>query len=39
MVVTMAIPNAGENADMKVITLNLLLDKRPIKCLEIPHCA
>jgi hypothetical protein len=34
---TLAIPNAGESADMKVITLNKLIGKRTVKCLEIPH--
>jgi len=36
---TMAIRNAGESADMKVITLNKLTAKRTVKCLEIPHYA
>lgn len=36
---TMAIRNAGESADMKVITLNKLTAKRKVKCLEIPHSA
>jgi len=36
---TMAIRNAGESADMKVITLNKLYGKRKVKCLEIPHYA
>jgi hypothetical protein len=36
---TMAIRNAGESADMKVITLNKLTAKRKMKCLEIPHYA
>lgn len=36
---TMAIRNAGENADMKVITLNKLCGKRTVKCFEIPHYA
>ena len=36
---TMAIPNAGESADMKVITLSKLTTKRKVKCLEIPHYA
>ena len=35
----MAIRNAGESADMKVITLNKLTTKLKVKCLEIPHCA
>ncbi|MCB0539912.1 MAG: hypothetical protein KDE33_20515, partial [Bacteroidetes bacterium] len=30
---TMAIRNAGESADMKVITLNKLTAKRTVKCL------
>jgi hypothetical protein len=34
---TLAIRNAGESADMKVITLNNLTAKRKVKCLEIPH--
>ena len=34
---TLAIRNAGESADMKVITLNKLIGKRKMKCLEIPH--
>ena len=36
---TMAIRNAGESADMKVITLNKLTAKRKVKCLEVPHYA
>jgi hypothetical protein len=36
---TMAIRNAGESADMKVITLNKLSAKSKGKCLEIPHYA
>jgi len=36
---TMAIRNAGESADMKVITVNKLTTKRKVKCLEIPHYA
>ncbi len=36
---TMAIPNAGGSAEMKVITLNKLFGKRTVKCLEIPHYA
>ena len=36
---TMAIRNAGESADMKVITLNKLTAKRKVKCLENPHYA
>ena len=36
---TMAIRNAGESADMKVIKLNKLTAKRKVKCLEIPHYA
>jgi hypothetical protein len=36
---TMAMRNAGESADMKVITLNKLFGKRTVKCLEIPHYA
>lgn len=33
----MAIRNAGESTDMKVITLNKLTAKQKVKCLEIPH--
>jgi hypothetical protein len=36
---TLAIRNAGENADMKVIALNKLTAKRKVKCLEITHYA
>jgi len=36
---TLAIRNAGESADMKVITLNKLFGRRTVKCLEIPHYA
>ncbi|MCK9450278.1 MAG: hypothetical protein M0Q90_01135 [Bacteroidales bacterium] len=36
---TMAIRNAGERADMKVITLNKRSAKLKGKCLEIPHYA
>lgn len=36
---TMAIRNAGESADIKVITLNKLIAKRKVKCLENPHYA
>jgi len=36
---TMAIRNAGESADIKVITLNKPTDKRTVKCFEIPHYA
>jgi len=36
---TLAIRNAGESADMKVITLNKQTDKRKVKCPEIPHYA
>ena len=36
---TMAIRNAGESTDMKVITLNKLTNKQKVKCLEIPHYA
>ena len=36
---TMAIHNAGESAEMKVITLNKLTAKRKMKCLENPHYA
>jgi len=36
---TMAIRNAGESADMKVITLNKLFGKQTVKCPEIPHYA
>ena len=34
---TLAIRNAGESADMKVITLNKLYGKSKVKCLEIPY--
>jgi hypothetical protein len=34
---TMAIRNAGESANMKVITLNKLSTTQKIKCLEIQH--
>lgn len=36
---TMAIRNAGEGAEMKVITLNKQTAKRKVKCLENPHYA
>jgi hypothetical protein len=36
---TMAIRNAGESAEFKVITLNKFFGKRKVKCLEIPHYA
>jgi len=36
---TMAIRNAGESANIKVITSNKLTTKRKEKCLEIPHYA
>ena len=36
---TMAIRNAGESADMKIISLNKLFGKRKMKCLEIPASA
>ena len=39
MVATMAIRNAGESADMKVITSNKLIGNRTVKCPEIPHYA
>lgn len=35
----MAIRNAGESAEMKVITLNILSVKLKGKCLEFPHYA
>lgn len=35
----MAIRNAGESTDMRVITLNELTAKRKVKCSEIPHYA
>jgi hypothetical protein len=35
----MAIGNAGESADMKIITINKLTAKRKVKCLKIPHYA
>ena len=36
---TMAIRNAGESADIKLITLNKPSAKLKGKCLEIPHYA
>jgi len=36
---TMAIRNAGESADMEVITFNKPSAKLKGKCLEIPHYA
>ena len=36
---TMAIRNAGERAEIKVITLNKLFGKRTVMCLENPHYA
>ncbi len=36
---TLAIRNAGESTDMKVIKLNKLTAKRKVKCLEVPHYA
>jgi hypothetical protein len=36
---TMAIRNAGESTEMKVNTLNKLIAKRTVKCLENPHYA
>jgi len=36
---TMAIRNAGESADMKIITLNKLFGRQTVKCLENPHYA
>ena len=36
---TMAIRNAGESADIKLITLNKLSAKLKGKCIEIPHYA
>ena len=35
----MAIRNAGESADMKVITLNKLYGRLTVKCLKNPHYA
>ncbi len=35
----MAIRNAGESTEMKVITLNKLTTKPKVKHLEIPHYA
>lgn len=35
----MAVRNAGGSADIKVITLNKLIGKRKMKCLEIPQYA
>lgn len=37
--ITLAIRNAGESADMKVITLKKPSAKLKSKCLEIPHYA
>ena len=36
---TLAIRNASESADIKVITLNKLYGKRTVKYPEIPHYA
>ena len=36
---TLAIRNAGESVDTKVITFNKLTAKLKSKCLEIPHYA
>ncbi|GET28197.1 hypothetical protein SD074_03990 [Prolixibacter sp. SD074] len=36
---TLAIRNAGESAEMKENTINKLIGKRTVKCLEIPHYA
>ena len=36
---TMAIRNAGESAEIKVITLNKPIGRQTVKCLEIPHYA
>jgi len=36
---TIAIRNAGESANFKVITQNKLTANRTNKCLEIPHYA
>jgi len=36
---TMAIRNAGESAETKIITFNKLSAKRTVKCLENPHYA
>ena len=36
---TLAIRNAGESADMKVIILNKLFSSRTVKCIEIPDYA
>ncbi len=36
---TLAIRNAGESADIKLITLNKLYGRRTVKCLETPHYA
>ena len=35
----MAIRNAGDSADMKVITLTKQIGKRKVNCFEIPHYA
>lgn len=35
----MAIRNAGQRADIKLITLNKLSAKRKVNCLENPNCS
>ena len=39
MPITLAIRNAGESADMKVITLNKPYGRWTVKCHETPHYA
>jgi len=34
---TLAIRNAGESADMIIITSNILFGKQTVQCIEIPH--
>lgn len=36
---TLAIRNAGERTDIKVITFNKLFGRRTVNCLENPHYA
>lgn len=36
---TLAIRNAGESAEMKLITFNKVTAKRKVKYFEIPHYA
>jgi hypothetical protein len=35
----MAIRNAGESAELNVITLNKIYSKQTVRCFEIPHYA